>query len=136
MTKTIFEKIIEREIPADIIYEDEKHIAFLNIAPFEKGHTLVITKHPYKTIFEIPEDEYLQLQKVVHRIAKHIKDVLNCDMNMVQNNGEVSGQEVPHIHFHLIPRLQQKNIYTSGMDDLYVSDEEKKEFGDRLRMDA
>lgn len=136
MTQTIFEKIVARELPADIIYEDADHLAFLNIMPFEKGHTLVIPKKAYKTIFEMPEDEYLELQKVVHRVAKHIKKVLECDMNVLQNNGEVSGQEVLHVHFHIVPRLQNKDVYTSGNDDLYESDEEKHKYGSMLKMDA
>ena len=102
---SIFSKIISREIPANIIYEDENHIAFLDIHPFEKWHTLVVPKHEYKTIFDMNEDAYLELQKIVLKIAKHYEKVLSCGMNILQNNKEIAGQTVPHVHFHIIPRL-------------------------------
>jgi histidine triad (HIT) family protein len=73
---SIFTKIIQREIPATIIYEDENHIAFLDIQPFEKGHTLVVPKTEYETIMDMPEDVYLDLQKVVLKIAKHYEVIL------------------------------------------------------------
>ena len=103
---SIFTKIIQREIPASIIYEDEKHIAFLDISPFEKGHTLVVPKKEYETIFDMPEDEYIELQKVVLKIAKHYESVLNCGINILQNNKAVAGQSVFHVHFHIIPRFE------------------------------
>lgn len=103
---SIFTKIIQRQIPAKIVYEDDSHIAFLDIQPFEKGHTLVVPKKEYKTIFDMPEDEYLELQKIVLKIAKHYEAVLWCGINIVQNNKEIAGQSVFHVHFHIIPRLK------------------------------
>lgn len=87
---TLFTKIIQREIPATIIYEDIDHIAILDINPFEKGHTLVIPKKEYETIFDMPEEAYLELQKVVFKIAKHYERTLGCGINILQNNKEIS----------------------------------------------
>ena len=121
--ETLFTKIINGEIPAQIIYEDEKHLAFLDIFPFEKGHTLVIPKKPYTTIFEMPEDEYLQLQKVVLKISKHLEKKLNCGLNLLQNNKKISGQEIMHIHFHLIPRQNKKKFYLAENGEKYLEGE-------------
>ncbi len=102
--ETLFTKIVTGEIPASKVYEDEKHLAFLSIQPFERGHTVVIPKKPYQTLFEMPENEYLELQKVILKIVKHYKEVLNCDIAIAQKNGKIAEQDVPHAHFHVIPR--------------------------------
>lgn len=120
---SIFTKIINKEIPSSIIYEDENHLAFLDINPFEKGHTLVIPKKEYKTILEMPENEYLELQKIVLKIAKHLEKKLNCGINIWQNNKEISGQEVSHVHFHIIPRKEKKKAYHLENQDKYLKNE-------------
>jgi len=120
---TIFTKIINREIPASIIYEDENTIAFLDIMPFEKGHTLVIPKKEYETIMEMPEKEYLELQKIILKIAKHLEKELNCGINIWQNNKEISGQEVPHVHFHVVPRKEKKEAYNLKNRVKYLKNE-------------
>ena len=110
--KNIFEKIISGEIPANKIYEDENHIAILDIFPFEAGHTLVIPKKKYEKIFDMPENEYLELQKIVYKISNHIKQKLNIEnLNIWQNNGKISGQEIPHIHIHIVPRKLKFQTY-------------------------
>jgi len=109
--ETIFTKIINRQIPSDIVYEDENTIAILDISPFEKGHTLVIPKKPYITIMDMPENEFLQLMKIVQKIAKHYEKTLNCGINIWQNNKTISGQEVMHVHFHVVPRKEKKKTY-------------------------
>ena len=109
--ETIFSKIIRREIPSQIVYEDEKHLAFLDIAPIEKGHTLVIPKKHYSTIMDMPKEEFCELMTVVQKIAKHFEKTLKCGINIWQNNKEVAGQDVMHVHFHVIPRTEKKKIY-------------------------
>lgn len=123
--ETIFTKIVNREIPCEIIYEDEKHLAFLDITPFEKGHTLIIPKKPFETIFEMPEKDFLELQKIVLKIAKHYEKILNCGINIWQNNKKISGQEVEHVHFHLIPRREKKETYYRKYDEKYLENEMK-----------
>ena len=122
--KTIFEKIIDREIPADIIYEDEKHLAFLDIQPFEKGHILVIPKKAFETIFEMPEENFLELQKVVFKLAQKIHKEIGGGLNILQNNLEIAGQVVPHVHFHLIPRKEKKKLYCEEKEE-YIEEEKK-----------
>ena len=120
---TVFEKIIAKKIPAHIIYEDENHLAFLDIMPFEKGHTLVIPKKPYVTIFEMTENEFGELMKIVHKIANHYEKKLKCGINIWQNNKEVSGQEVMHVHFHVIPRRTKKPTYHLEQREKYLNNE-------------
>lgn len=134
--KTIFEKIIDREIPADILYEDEKHIAFLDTFPFEKGHLLIVPKKKYEFVWEMPEDEYLELQKLILKFSKKIKEVFpEVGLNIFQNNKKIAHQLVPHLHFHLCPRFEEKELYSgTGGDTKYENDEEKKEFIEKLKI--
>jgi histidine triad (HIT) family protein len=111
-TTTPFTKIVNKEIPTKIIYEDNNHLAFLSIEPFEKGHTIVIPKKAYENIFEIPESELKELIVIVQKIAKHYRKILDCGINVCQNNLFIAAQSVNHIHFHVIPRLDKKKFYT------------------------
>jgi len=121
--ETLFTKIVKKEIPSQIIYEDKAHLAFLSIEPFEAGHCLVIPKLPYETIFEMSEIEFLELQKVILKVSKHFEKTLNCGINIWQNNKKISGQEIPHVHFHIIPRLEKKEAYNSKNFYKYKKDE-------------
>jgi len=102
----IFQKIIAREIPATVIYEDADTLAFLDIGPIIKGHTLVIPKTPYLTLAEAPEETLAALMRVCKIVAAAQMKGLGADgVNIIQNNGAAAGQEVPHLHFHVIPRF-------------------------------
>jgi histidine triad (HIT) family protein len=102
---TIFSKIVTREIPAHIVYEDEVVIAFLDIMQATKGHTLVATKHPYENINAVPEDVAAHLFMIAKRIAKALNHAFDPDgLNVLSNNGAAAGQQVFHFHVHLIPR--------------------------------
>ena len=113
--ETLFDKIIKKEIPSYIVYEDNKHLAFLDIFPFEKGHILVIPKHKFETILDMPEQEYLELQKIVLKIAKHVQKTTNCKgMNIWSNCKKIAGQLVPYVHFHICPRNDASKKWESG----------------------
>lgn len=102
----IFCKIIKQEIPATVVYEDEDVLAFMDIGPIIKGHVLVIPKNHYDPIGDTPDDVLAKLIKVCKKIARAQQKGLNADgCNIIQNNGACSGQEVPHLHFHVIPRF-------------------------------
>lgn len=131
--KTLFEKIIDREIQADIAHEDDQHIVFLDINPFEKGHLLVVPKKPYETIMDMPEDEYAALQRLVHKVARHTNKQLGGGINIHQNNYPIAAQVVPHVHVHVIPRNEQKDTYrTDNHTGKYDSVEEKQGFIKKL----
>ncbi|MDY0210305.1 MAG: HIT family protein [Acholeplasma sp.] len=113
---TIFTKIIKREIPANIVYEDETVIAFLDITQATKGHTLVVTKHPYKDIFELPQEVASHVFKVVVNLSNAIKKAFNpVGLNTLNNNGIFASQSVFHFHIHIIPRYESDDLENMKM---------------------
>jgi histidine triad (HIT) family protein len=103
----IFCKIIKGEIPCSKIYEDKYVIAFLDIGPVNKGHTLVIPKVHYETLFEIPDANLAIVAKAVKKVGKAVMLGTHADgLNVLQNNYKDAGQLVSHAHFHLIPRFK------------------------------
>jgi len=107
MAETIFSKIIQREMPAEIIYEDEDVLAFLDISPNNPGHTLVIPKEPSINIFDISSDSWVKVMAAVRMLAPVIKEAVGAGgINIQMNNGELAGQLVFHTHVHLIPRIE------------------------------
>ena len=96
---TLFEKIIAGEIPAYKVAEDENYLAFLDIFPLKKGHTLVIPKTPVDYIFDLEDDVLAGLNVFAKKVAKGIEKVIPCERIGVA----VIGLEVPHTHIHLIP---------------------------------
>lgn len=105
MEPTVFEKIISKEIPAHIIYEDEETLAFLDIAPNNPGHTLVIPKTHSRNLLDISEDSWLAMMRTVYRLAPIIKEAVSADgINIAMNNEAAAGQVVFHAHVHIIPR--------------------------------
>ena len=97
---SIFTKIINREIPAYIVAEDDKHIAFLDIFPNAKGHTLVVPKQEVDKIFDLSEQAYLDLMQFARKVAKAQEQVFTGAKRIGM---AVVGLEVPHVHVHLIP---------------------------------
>ncbi len=128
---TIFEKIINREIPTDIIYETEKSLAFLDIQPVEKGHILLITKKPYPWMTDMPESEIAEIFVEAQKIMQKMKQAFGCDYVQLGVNGE----EVPHFHIHLIPRSMDKieNNTLPRKHTPYTNDQEKNEYITRIK---
>ncbi|MDD5031976.1 MAG: HIT family protein [Patescibacteria group bacterium] len=103
----IFCKIIAGVIPSFKVYEDEDILAFLDIAPVNPGHTLVVPKKHYANLEEIPEGELAKLAAAIKKVGKAVKDGLGVEgYNVMENNDPVSGQIIPHLHFHIIPRKE------------------------------
>jgi histidine triad (HIT) family protein len=103
--ETVFMKIIRREIPVDIIYEDEHTLAFLDIAPNSPGHTLVIPKKPFQNIFDVDQETLAQTMETVRKVAPAVRDAAGAKgVHVTSNHGAAAGQEVFHLHFHIIPR--------------------------------
>lgn len=95
---SVFTKIINGEIPCYKIYEDAKTLAFLDIHPETKGHTLVIPKKEIDKIYELPEEDYQALMSTVKKLSAHMEQVLG-----VRTLWKVIGTDVPHAHVHLLP---------------------------------
>jgi len=107
----IFCKIVNKEIPAKIILEDEKTLAFLDIKPVNPGHILVIAKKHYPSIEEISEEDLSAVVLTLKKMGKRIKEKLGYSgYNVNLNNDKVAGQEIPHLHFHLIPRTSDDGL--------------------------
>lgn len=105
MERTIFDRIIAGEIPAHIIYEDEHTLAFLDIAPNNPGHTLVVPKEHSRNLLDISEDSWLALMRTVRKLAPVIKEAVGAGgINIAMNNDTAAGQVVFHTHVHIIPR--------------------------------
>ncbi len=107
MEDTIFDKIIRREIPAEIVYEDTDTIAFLDIHPNNPGHTLVVPKIPVRNIYDMNDATLISLIKTVQKVAVAVKTAMCADgINLAMNNDSSAGQVVFHAHMHVIPRFK------------------------------
>lgn len=99
MEKSIFTRIIEKEIPSYRIYEDEHVYAFLDIHPIQPGHTLVVPKQQVQFVWDLDDDVYQSLMMITKKIAQHVRKTLD-----VPYVGEqIMGIDVPHAHIHIIP---------------------------------
>ncbi|MEI6288077.1 MAG: HIT family protein [bacterium] len=106
MPDCIFCKIIAGELPSAKVYEDEDVIVFLDIAPVNPGHTLVVPKKHYADFLELPDDLVIKLILTIKKMAPAVMKGLNVTgFNLGLNNGGVAGQIVDHCHFHIMPRL-------------------------------
>ncbi len=115
---SIFTKIINGEIPCFKIAEDENCFAFLDIKPNSKGHTLCVLKKEVDKIFDLSEEDYLELMKFSRRVAFAIKKVVSCNRIGLS----VIGLEVPHVHVHLIPINEMKDANFLEKVDITKSD--------------
>lgn len=105
MEDTIFDKIIRREIPAEIVYEDEHALAFLDIHPVAPGHTLVVPKKRIRNIFDADDETLAQVMHAIRIVAPAVRDAVGAHGVHINSNHEAAaGQIVFHLHFHIIPR--------------------------------
>lgn len=101
----IFAKILRGELPSFKVYEDDRTFAFLDIMPRADGHTLVIPKAPARNILDISPDDLTAVILVTQKIAIAAKAAMHADgITIAQYNEKAGGQEVPHLHFHIVPR--------------------------------
>lgn len=110
----IFCKIVAGTAPSYRVYEDELYIAFLDIVPFSRGHTLVCPKKHGETIWDMDEAEITGLFRIASKVSKAVVGAVGGDgFRFVQNNGEAANQVVAHVHVHVIPvRMEDKGRYS------------------------
>ena len=138
MAETIFTKIIAGEIPCFRVYEDAQVLAFLDINPLSKGHTLVIPKEPAETIDQLSDESAAALGRVLPRLSRAIVQVTGAPaFNILQNNGAPAHQAVMHVHFHIIPKYPDGSGLGIGWPARTLNAEEGKTLAatiaDRLR---
>lgn len=133
MEETIFSKIIRREIPAEIVYEDEQTLAILDITPVTRGHTLVLPKKFARNVFDADDETLASVMKTVRKISIALRESLGAEgANVHINNEPVAGQLVFHLHVHVIPRFQNDGLqHWHGKP--YATVEESKDVADKIR---
>lgn len=120
MEKTIFEKILDKEIPSYKIYEDDFVYAFLDVFPVTKGHTLVIPKKHCRNILDCDSETAAHIGAALPKIANAVKDSFSADgITIMQNNEEFAGQSVFHLHFHIVPRYENKDLHFDHLEIKY-----------------
>lgn len=108
MAKTLFERLIARELPCHIVYETEDVFAFLDIEPIAHGHVLVIPKEPAPTMDALSEPAAAALGAALPRLCRAVLAATGTTAyNLLQNNGQLAHQAVPHVHVHIIPRAHR-----------------------------
>jgi histidine triad (HIT) family protein len=129
----IFDKIIAKEIPADIIYEDEFTLSFLDIKPVNHGHALVVPKTHFVNVFDGDPEILGRMMQAAQKVAHALRTVTGCDgVNITMNNEHAAGQEVFHAHLHIIPRFTGDNAF-GGVRHLPYEEEASKALATSLR---
>jgi histidine triad (HIT) family protein len=106
-----FCKIVHKDAPASIVYENDEVIAFMSIYPINVGHTLVVPKKHYENIYEVPEEEVAHLYKIVKKVASAVKNAVKAEgIRIIQNNGDAAGQVIFHLHVHIIPMFKRQEF--------------------------
>jgi len=124
---SIFSKIIKGEIPSYKIMEDDKHIAFLDVMPLAKGHTLVVPKKEIDLIFDLETEDFKEFFGFAQKIARKISSAITCKRVGLS----VVGLEVPHAHIHLVP-LQSIEDINFSKERLKLSPEEYLEIQEKI----
>ena len=124
---TVFGKIIRGEIPATKVYEDEKLLAFLDINPVAKGHTLLLPKERYIWIQDVPNELLGEIFIKSKELIKAIKEGTGCDLVQVV----VEGKDIPHFHIHLIPAMTDHK--TAVWEHVTYDEGEKEIFAEKIK---
>jgi len=107
MAESLFSKIIKKEIPAEIVYEDKDFIAILDTNPVNPGHTLLIPKEIYVDLFDMPDKLLEKIGPVLKKLSKAVVKSTKADgLNIGMNNKKAAGQVIFHAHIHIMPRFE------------------------------
>jgi histidine triad (HIT) family protein len=108
---TIFTRILRREVPAVIVFEDEATFAFMDAGQLNPGHVLVATRQEVETILDLDEDTAAALFRTVHRVARAVQAAFQPEgLTILQANKPAGWQTVPHVHIHVVPRYQDDGV--------------------------
>ncbi len=132
MEDSVFTKIIKREIPGTVLYENDHVIAFLDINPVNPGHTLVVPKSQQPNVLESSEQDVIEVMKAARMLAPVIVKAVEADgFNFTTNTGAAAGQSVFHTHFHIIPRFE--NDGHELWKHVELSAEQMKEVAEKIK---
>ena len=132
----IFCRIVSKEIPTKILIETESCIGFLDAFPLAKGHAIVIPKKHYEKLQDLPTDTNTGVFSAVHSLISKVDSLTGATLVAVQN-GKDSGQEIPHVHLHLIPRTKDDSagaVHSMFSQKPKLSDSEMDELCSKLRI--
>jgi histidine triad (HIT) family protein len=135
--RCVFCKIIDGEVPALKVYEDGKALAFLDIHPSAPGHTLIIPKAHVAKVEDLSDEDAKALFMVLHRIVGKIQEAVDAPSSTIGiNNGKESGQEIPHVHIHVIPRSRgDKGGIIQGVSRIHkrIEKDDMEKIAERIR---
>lgn len=133
MSSCPFCSIVAAEAPAHRLYEDDRTLAFLDVAPATRGHALVVPKAHHETLTDMPESLAGATYRTAHRVATAVESCMGLDgSNVLQANGEAAGQDVWHAHVHVIPRYEDDSVdigWPAGATD----DRDRREIAATIR---
>ena len=136
LSDCIFCKIVSKEIPTKILVETESCIGFLDAFPLTKGHALVIPKRHYEKLQDLPINVNTEVFSTVHSLISKVDSLTGATLVAV-HNGKQSGQEIPHVHVHLIPRSKDDSagaVHSMFSKKPDLSESEIEELCDKLRI--
>ena len=129
----VFCEIVSGNEKAELLYEDRDVISFLDIRPFNFGHTLVVPREHYENFLSVPPDRLQLLISTTQKITAAIRESLHPDgFNILTNNGAAAGQTIYHFHFHIIPRFKEDD-FKFRVNLKSYSDGLMKEFAGKIR---
>ncbi len=132
---TVFEMIRDGAIPSVKLYEDDICFVILDLSPVNKGHALVISKEAKPTFDSVPAETLYHMMDIAKKVDRKMRDVLHADgTNILINNGPASGQEVPHLHIHVIPRYEGDGKTFSFPSKEKYEEGEMAQYGEKLKI--
>lgn len=137
MNDCLFCKIVDGSIPSTKVYEDEHVLAFMDIMPLTKGHTLLIPKKHHENVYDMSSEEAGQLFSVAPKIADSLKASFQpVGLNLLNNNGAPAGQSVFHFHLHFIPRYDQTDGFKAAWQtkEKQYTSEMFAEYAEQIRL--
>jgi histidine triad (HIT) family protein len=133
----IFCRIVDGDIPSRTVYEDDDVQALLDANPLSRGHTLVIPKEHFERVRDLPDDAGDAVFSTLRRLAPRVEDAVDADgLTVGLNDGEVAGQEIPHVHGHVVPRFEGDGggaIHSIVRSPPELSDEEADRVAEAVR---
>jgi len=136
MSECIFCAIVEGEIPGRTVYETDEVLAFLDVNPLAEGHTLVIPKAHHERVTDMPESLAAEVMRGVYHVTEAVEAAVDAEgATIAFNDGEAAGQEVPHVHAHVIPRWHGDGggpIHAIAGERPDLTDEELDDVAERI----